>query len=81
VPIHLSPETERLVEQEIASGRFRSVDEIIEQGLRARSAEAESDRWKRHRQAIERTRPFITDDPIRLSGISFQEVVDEGRRL
>jgi putative addiction module CopG family antidote len=83
VPIHLSPETERLVEQEIASGRFQSVDEIIEQGLRARSAEAESesDRWKTHQQAIERTRSFITDDPIRLSGISFQEVVDEGRRL
>jgi Arc/MetJ-type ribon-helix-helix transcriptional regulator len=81
VPIQLSPETERLVEQVIASGRFQSVDQIIEQGLRAHSAEAEADRWKKHQQAIERTRSFITDDPIRLSGISFQEVVDEGRRL
>lgn len=79
MPIQLKPETEHLVEQEIASGRFQSVDEIIQQGIRARGDESE--RWKKHLQAIERTRAFTTSDPIHLSGITFQELIEEGRRL
>jgi Arc/MetJ-type ribon-helix-helix transcriptional regulator len=81
MPIQLKPETECLVEKEIASGRFQSVDEIIQQGLRARNDEAEPERWRKHREAIERTRAFVTENPIRLSGISFQELIDEGRKL
>jgi putative addiction module CopG family antidote len=77
--IRLSPESERLVEQEIASGRFQSVDEIIQFGLRTSGDEAE--RWRRHRQAIERTRAFTTTDPIRLSGVTLHDVIEEGRRL
>lgn len=80
MPILLSPETERLVEQEIASGRFQSVDEIIQEGIR-KSDDAESERWKRHRRALERTHAFVTGDPLHLSGVSFQEVIEEGRRL
>jgi putative addiction module CopG family antidote len=80
MPIQLSPETERLVEQEIASGRFQSVDEIIQQGVRTQD-DAESERWKKHRRAIERTRAFVADAPLRLSGVTFQEVIEEGRRL
>jgi putative addiction module CopG family antidote len=79
MPIQLSPESERLVKQEIASGRFQSVDEIIQQGVRTQNDEDE--RWRRHRQAIERTQAFITADPIHLNGITFQEVIEEGRRL
>lgn len=37
MPIQLSPETERLVEQEIASRRFHPVDEIIRQDVRMRA--------------------------------------------
>jgi Arc/MetJ-type ribon-helix-helix transcriptional regulator len=80
MPIQLSPETERLVEQEIASGRFQSVDEIIQQGVR-QPDDAETERWSRHRRAIERTRAFVAGDPLRLSGVTFQEVIEEGRRL
>src|SRR5690242_8929363 len=35
MPVQLTPETERLVREEIESGHFRSVDELIVQGLRA----------------------------------------------
>jgi Arc/MetJ-type ribon-helix-helix transcriptional regulator len=79
MPIQLKPETETLVEREIAAGRFQSVDEIIRRGLQAEEVDAE--RWARHRNAMERTRAFIAADPIRLTGVTFQEVVDEGRRL
>ena len=33
--IRIKPETERLVNEELKSGHFRSVDEIIVQGVRA----------------------------------------------
>jgi Arc/MetJ-type ribon-helix-helix transcriptional regulator len=79
MPIQLSPESERLVEEEIASGRFQSVDELIQHVLRTKNEDAE--RWRKHREAIERTRAFATNDPIRLCGVSFQELIEEGRRL
>ncbi len=33
--IEIAPETERLVREEISSGHFRSVDEMIEAGVQA----------------------------------------------
>jgi Arc/MetJ-type ribon-helix-helix transcriptional regulator len=34
--IHIKPETEQLVKEELQSGHFRSVDEIIVEGVQAR---------------------------------------------
>jgi putative addiction module CopG family antidote len=79
MPIQLSPETERLVEEQIASGRFDSVDEIIRQGVRARDDEAE--RWRKHRRAIEWTRDFAENKAIPLDGITIKELIEEGRRM
>jgi Arc/MetJ-type ribon-helix-helix transcriptional regulator len=79
MPIQLSPESERLVEQEIASGRFQSVDEIIQQGLCASDEELE--RWKRHRQAIAHTREFMLNRALPLNGITIKELIEEGRRM
>jgi putative addiction module CopG family antidote len=79
MPIQLSPESERLVEQEIASGRFQSVDEIIQQGVRAQNDEAE--RWRRHREAIEWTLDFAKNRALPLNGITIKELIEEGRRM
>ena len=79
MPIQLSPESERLVEQVIASGRFQSVDEIIEQGIRARDGEAESERWRKHREAIEWIRDFAKNRALPLNGITIKELIEEGR--
>jgi putative addiction module CopG family antidote len=81
MPIQLSPETERLVEQEIASGRFQSVDEIIQQGLRAKGEEAEAERRRKHREAIEWTRDFARNRALPLNGITIKELIEEGRRM
>lgn len=35
MPIRIKPETEQLVSEELQSGRFRSVDEIIVRGVQA----------------------------------------------
>ncbi|HWG18886.1 MAG TPA: hypothetical protein VG225_00050 [Terracidiphilus sp.] len=79
--IQLSPETERMVAEEIARGRFQSVDEIIQQGIRARDSESEAERWRKHREAIARTVDFTGKNPLVLEGISFRELIEEGRRL
>jgi len=44
VTVQLKPETERLVEEEIRSGHFHSVDELIVAGVRA---------WREKYQAAE----------------------------
>lgn len=79
--LQLSPETERLVEREIAKGRFESVDEIIRRGIRARQSESESERWKRHHEAIEWTRNFALHHPVRLNGLTIRQLIEEGRRM
>jgi Arc/MetJ-type ribon-helix-helix transcriptional regulator len=78
--LEVSQETERIVRQEIASGRFRSADEIIQKGIDARESEFEVERSQRHQEAMERTRDFIAN-PIRLEGVTIKELIEEGRRL
>ena len=77
MPIQLSPETERLVEQEIASGRFHTVDEIIRQGVR--TLDDEEERWRKHRQAKESIRDFALHKARPLNGITIKEMIEEGR--
>ncbi|MGA3082050.1 MAG: type II toxin-antitoxin system ParD family antitoxin [Terracidiphilus sp.] len=77
MPIQLSPESERLVENEIASGRFQSVDEIIRKGIHTLDDEAE--RWKRHREAIASIQDFARNKALPLNGITIKELIEEGR--
>jgi putative addiction module CopG family antidote len=78
--IQLSSETERLVEQEIASGRFQSVDEIIQRGIRNREDEAEAERLRKHREAVAWTLDFARNHAIPLKGVTIKELIEEGRR-
>ena len=77
--IQLSPETERLVEQQIASGHFHSVDEIIDAGIKARSEADDTERKRKRREALEHLREYV-ENPIPLNGITIQELIEEGRR-
>jgi putative addiction module CopG family antidote len=76
--IQLSPETERLVEQQIASGRFHSIDEIIHEGIKAKEEE-DTEFAHRRRKALEDMREFI-ENPIPLNGLTIRELIEEGRR-
>jgi len=81
MPIQLSPESERLIEREIANDRFQSVDEIIQQGIHARDEEADSERWRKHREAIESNLDFAKNRAMPLNGITIKELIEEGRRM
>lgn len=82
--IELKPETERLVEEEISSGHFHSIDELIIEGVRA------------FREKIS-VRPSSQDEPtiaaeavtrlrklrkgVTLGGLKIKDLAHEGHRF
>ena len=79
----LNPETEQLVREEIQNGHFRSVDEIIVEGVQAWrdkhwSAQAGTEQ---RRTAVEQALAFASDKAIPLGGISVKELIHQGHRL
>ena len=81
--IHLKPETQRLVQEEIQSGHFHSVDELIVEGVQAwreKNRPPTADAEQR-RQAVERALAFARNRAISLGGVSIRELIHEGHRL
>ena len=81
--INLKPDTERLVQEEIESGHFHSIDELIVEGVHAWRAKHDPRRLcgqERH-QAVERALAFAKDRAIPLGGVSIKELIHEGHRL
>jgi Arc/MetJ-type ribon-helix-helix transcriptional regulator len=81
--INVKPETERLVQEEIQNGHFRSVDEIIVEGVQAwrekhRSRAIGSEQ---RRKAVEEALAFAKDKAIPLGGISIRDLIHEGHRM
>ena len=80
--IQLNAETERLVQEELQSGHFHSVDEIIVQGIRARREKEQPQRSEaQRRQAVERALYFAENRAVSLEGISIKELLHEGHRV
>ena len=83
--IKLTPEQEQIVKEEIASGRFRSTEEVVGEALRAlREKEQSSSRVASNGGQGEAVREMITfaeTNSVRLNGVSIKELIREGRRL
>jgi Arc/MetJ-type ribon-helix-helix transcriptional regulator len=80
--IQLNPETERLVQEEMQSGRFHSIDEIILQGIRTRhEKEQPQPSEAQRRQAVERALDFARHRAVCLDGISIKQLLHEGHRV
>ncbi len=79
--VDLKPETERMLQQELASGHFESVDEIIIRGIQRRLGNPlASDRVTRAsiQSAVDAIR--AERDGNRLpAGVTFRQLIDEGR--
>jgi len=80
VPIELKPETERLVEEEIRSGHFHSVDELIVEGVNA---------WREKQQPQPAEPPkrnltlseFFMESPLAGSELNLERDKDPGRTI
>ena len=81
--INLKPETEQLVQEEIRSGHFHSVDELIVEGVQAwreKNRPQAGNAEQRH-QAVERALAFARNRAISLGGVSIRELIHEGHRV
>ena len=79
--IQLNPETEKLLKDELQQGYFRSIDEIIVLGIRARH-QKEPQRSEAERQlAVDRALDFARHKAVPLEGISIKELLHEGHRV
>ena len=76
--INLKPETEQILLEEMQSGHFQTVDELILEGIGA---------WRERHQphptqaqrlaAVERTLDFAKNKAIKLDGLSIRELLHE----
>ena len=83
--INLTPEQEKIVEDELKSGHFRTVEEVIAEALQALhkkerhlSISAPDDD---QRGAVREMQTFVEKNHVRLDGISVKDLIREGRRL
>ena len=77
--IELKPEHQRIIQQQLATGRYRSVEEVLDTALSklSRSTIAPEDR----RQAVQRMIEFAEKRFIRLPpGEKIKDLVHEGHR-
>ena len=77
--IEIKPETERLVQEEIQNGHFRSVDEIIVEGVQARQQKQPA----KPARANDRTTlsEFLLNSPLAGSELNIERDKDPGRTV
>ena len=77
--IEIKPETERLVQEEIQNGHFRSVDEIIIEGVQARQQKQPA----KPARANDRTTlsEFLLNSPLAGSELNIERDKNPGRTV
>jgi Arc/MetJ-type ribon-helix-helix transcriptional regulator len=83
--VNLTPEQERIVNDELKSGHFRSVEEVIATALaalreRERSSLAGNSSGNQE-SAVQEMLRFVTENRTPLQGISVKQLIREGHRL
>jgi Arc/MetJ-type ribon-helix-helix transcriptional regulator len=85
VNINLTPEQERIVNDELKSGHFRSAEEVIAEALVAlREKERLSlaiDSNSNREDAVREMLNFVEENHTPLQGISVKQLIREGQRL
>lgn len=82
VTVHLPPRIERIVEEAVRSGEYRSAEEVVSEAVsvwQAQHAAAEPAGDERQ-AAIERLRNFGKTHHLSLGGITLKQLRDEARR-
>jgi putative addiction module CopG family antidote len=80
--INLTPEQEKIVKDELKSGHFRTVEEVIDEALQVlREREQPSMPNGAQREAVREMLAFVERNRARLEGVSVKELIHEGHRL
>lgn len=81
--VHLNPEQERIVNDQLQSGQFRSAEEVISEALSAlrergsQGFHVNGDRQEAVRQMLK----FVEKNRTSLQGTSVKDLIREGHRL
>jgi Arc/MetJ-type ribon-helix-helix transcriptional regulator len=83
--INLTPEQERIVNDELRSGHFRSVEEVIATALavlreKERTSSAGNGNGDQE-SAVREMLNFVAENRTPLQGISVKQLIREGHRL
>jgi Arc/MetJ-type ribon-helix-helix transcriptional regulator len=81
--VRLTPEQEKIIENEIKEGRFHSIEEVIAEGLLAlrakqASAPAAPSNSAQH-EAVREMRAFVETNRVRLQGILVKRLLHNDR--
>jgi putative addiction module CopG family antidote len=83
--INLTPEQERIVQDNLKSGRFHTAEDVIGRALQAlREQEQPSGEGTSNgaqREAVREMLVFVEKNRVRLEGVSVKELIHEGHRL
>jgi putative addiction module CopG family antidote len=83
--VNLTPEQEKIVNEELKSGHFHSIEEVIGEALQVLS---EKDRSRStdiahvaQREAVREMLTFVERNRVRLEGVTVKELIHEGHLL
>lgn len=83
--INLTPEQERLVQDELASGYYQTAEQVIAEALRVlrdrQTQREETFPSAARREAVRNMIEFVEKNSVRLANVSVKELVHEGHRL
>ena len=83
--INLTPEQEKIVKEELESGRSRTVEEIVGKALHAlrekEQTSSPSTPNGAQSEAVREMLAFVEKNLVRLEGVSVKDLIHEGRRL
>jgi Arc/MetJ-type ribon-helix-helix transcriptional regulator len=82
--VHLNPEQERIVNDQLKSGQFRSAEEVIAKALsalRERKLLPGGDNNGQQEEAVREMLSFVEKNHTPLRGVSVKQLIREGHRL
>jgi putative addiction module CopG family antidote len=83
--IRLTPEQEKIIQQELEAGRYSSAEEVIAEALHALREKAQASGAVEGNgnpaEAVREMLAFVEQNRTRLEGVSVKELIREGRRL
>jgi len=81
--ISLTPEQERLVKDELASGHYETAEQVISEALRAlqnRQSRGDASSSAAQRNAVRKMLEFLDKNSVPLENTSVKELLHEGHR-
>jgi len=76
--IHLTPEQERVVRDELKSGQFGSIEEVISKALEALGSAPPT---LAQREAVRDMLAFVEKNRVHLDGVSVKDLIHEGQPI